>query len=110
MIDPAERDIFESFARLYRNANKGIKGRGKDRKVGGAGSGGGSSGSVNRVGFPEVGMEGGQQSPSPQQHQLHPPQHGSVPVNGMLMNHTIPSRHASIAEGGSSTRGYGEGW
>jgi hypothetical protein len=29
-----ERDLWEYFANLYKNSNKGIKGRGKDRKVG----------------------------------------------------------------------------
>lgn len=39
--DPHMRDIFTSFAQIYRNANRGIKGRGKGRRVGtGPGPGG----------------------------------------------------------------------
>lgn len=30
----ADRELWEYFANLYKNSNKGIKGRGKDRKVG----------------------------------------------------------------------------
>lgn len=29
----ADRELFEYFAELYKNSNKGIKGRGKDRKI-----------------------------------------------------------------------------
>jgi uncharacterized Zn-finger protein len=32
-MTPEEREMFEYFASLYKNSNKGIKGRGKDRKV-----------------------------------------------------------------------------
>ncbi|KAF3920484.1 hypothetical protein ABW20_dc0106791 [Dactylellina cionopaga] len=32
-ISSADRDLFEYFAELYKNSNKGIKGRGKDRKI-----------------------------------------------------------------------------
>lgn len=32
-ITPQERELFDYFARLYKNSNKGIKGRGKDRKI-----------------------------------------------------------------------------
>jgi len=31
----ADRDLFEYFAELYKNSNRGIKGRGKDRKISG---------------------------------------------------------------------------
>ena len=30
----ADKELWEYFANLYKNSNKGIKGRGKDRKVG----------------------------------------------------------------------------
>jgi hypothetical protein len=33
-VSEADRDLWEYFATLYKNSNKGIKGRGKDRKVG----------------------------------------------------------------------------
>lgn len=32
-ITPQDRELFEYFAELYKNSNKGIKGRGKDRKI-----------------------------------------------------------------------------
>jgi hypothetical protein len=32
-MSPEDREMFEYFATLYKNSNKGIKGRGKDRKV-----------------------------------------------------------------------------
>ena len=35
-ISPVDRDLFEYFAELYKNSNRGIKGRGKDRKISGA--------------------------------------------------------------------------
>lgn len=45
----AEVELWRYFSGLYRNANKGIKGRGKDRKIaagpGGGGVMGGSEGS-----------------------------------------------------------------
>jgi hypothetical protein len=34
-ITSADRDLFEYFAELYKNSNRGIKGRGKDRKISG---------------------------------------------------------------------------
>lgn len=34
-ISHPERDLFEYFAELYKNSNRGIKGRGKDRKISG---------------------------------------------------------------------------
>jgi hypothetical protein len=33
IFDPAEKEAWEYFANLYKNSNKGIKGRGKARKV-----------------------------------------------------------------------------
>jgi hypothetical protein len=33
-VSTADRELWEYFATLYKNSNKGIKGRGKDRKVG----------------------------------------------------------------------------
>jgi hypothetical protein len=33
-VPKADRELWEYFAILYKNSNKGIKGRGKDRKVG----------------------------------------------------------------------------
>ncbi|KAK3944140.1 hypothetical protein QBC46DRAFT_404734 [Diplogelasinospora grovesii] len=33
-VSKEDRELFEYFATLYKNSNKGIKGRGKDRKVG----------------------------------------------------------------------------
>jgi len=35
-ISPGDRELFEYFADLYKNSNKGIKGRGKDRKISGS--------------------------------------------------------------------------
>lgn len=32
-VTSADRDLWEYFATLYKNSNKGIKGRGKDRKI-----------------------------------------------------------------------------
>ena len=34
-ISPLDLELWQYFAGLYRNANKGIKGRGKDRKISG---------------------------------------------------------------------------
>lgn len=34
IVPAADKEIWEYFAKLYKNSNKGIKGRGKDRKVG----------------------------------------------------------------------------
>jgi hypothetical protein len=33
-VHAADKELWEYFANLYKNSNKGIKGRGKDRKVG----------------------------------------------------------------------------
>lgn len=33
-VPPADKELWEYFAKLYKNLNKGIKGRGKDRRVG----------------------------------------------------------------------------
>lgn len=32
-MSPTDRELFEYFAELYKNSNRGIKGRGKDRKI-----------------------------------------------------------------------------
>ncbi|OOQ91486.1 putative C2H2 transcription factor (Azf1) [Penicillium brasilianum] len=32
-MNPADRELWEYFAELYKNSNKGIKGRGKDRRI-----------------------------------------------------------------------------
>ena len=32
-VTPADKELWEYFATLYKNSNKGIKGRGKDRKI-----------------------------------------------------------------------------
>lgn len=32
-MSPQDRDLWEYFATLYKNSNKGIKGRGKDRRI-----------------------------------------------------------------------------
>lgn len=32
-INPQDRELWEYFATLYKNSNKGIKGRGKDRRI-----------------------------------------------------------------------------
>ena len=32
-ISPVDKELWEYFATLYRNSNKGIKGRGKDRRI-----------------------------------------------------------------------------
>ncbi|KAF9631254.1 Zinc finger C2H2-type protein [Lasiodiplodia theobromae] len=32
-VPPQDRELFEYFASLYKNSNKGIKGRGKDRRI-----------------------------------------------------------------------------
>ncbi|KAL1625846.1 DNA-binding transcription factor [Neofusicoccum ribis] len=32
-VSPQDRELFEYFASLYKNSNKGIKGRGKDRRI-----------------------------------------------------------------------------
>jgi hypothetical protein len=34
MVSSDDKELWEYFANLYKNSNKGIKGRGKDRKVG----------------------------------------------------------------------------
>ena len=33
MVSAADRDLWEYFSTLYKNSNKGIKGRGKDRRI-----------------------------------------------------------------------------
>ncbi|KAK5109466.1 hypothetical protein LTR62_007026 [Meristemomyces frigidus] len=37
-VEEWEKELWEYFAGLYKNCNKGIKGRGKDRRIGGLGS------------------------------------------------------------------------
>lgn len=32
-MNPKDRELWEYFATLYKNSNKGIKGRGKDRRI-----------------------------------------------------------------------------
>lgn len=32
-VNPEDRELWEYFATLYKNSNKGIKGRGKDRRI-----------------------------------------------------------------------------
>ena len=32
-VSPADRDLWEYFTTLYKHSNKGIKGRGKDRRI-----------------------------------------------------------------------------
>lgn len=32
-MSPQDRELWEYFATLYKNSNKGIKGRGKDRRI-----------------------------------------------------------------------------
>ena len=32
-VSAAEKELWEYFSTLYKNSNKGIKGRGKDRKI-----------------------------------------------------------------------------
>ncbi|PMD55358.1 uncharacterized protein K444DRAFT_538372 [Hyaloscypha bicolor E] len=43
IVKASEKKAWEYFANLYKNSNKGIKGRGKDSKIGHSGSGGASS-------------------------------------------------------------------
>ena len=38
IVSTADKELWEYFANLYKNSNKGIKGRGKDRKVGSSSS------------------------------------------------------------------------
>lgn len=33
VVSAADKDLWEYFSTLYKNSNKGIKGRGKDRKI-----------------------------------------------------------------------------
>lgn len=33
LVSPQDRELWEYFATLYKNSNKGIKGRGKDRRI-----------------------------------------------------------------------------
>ncbi|KAF2715167.1 zinc finger protein-like protein OZF [Pleomassaria siparia CBS 279.74] len=44
-VSEADRELFEYFASLYKNSNKGIKGRGKDRRISAAPNAGTSSSS-----------------------------------------------------------------
>lgn len=47
-MNPQDRGLWEYFATLYKNSNKGIKGRGKDRRINSSGSSSSSlSGSVS---------------------------------------------------------------
>jgi hypothetical protein len=68
LTSPSDRELFEYFAELYKNSNRGIKGRGKDRRIvgtrkpkpdGGSGDdaagGGGDGGYDNSVGGASVG-------------------------------------------------------
>lgn len=50
-ISAADRELFAYFADLYKNSNRGIKGRGKDRKIAGAGAGAaaGGAGALKKV-------------------------------------------------------------
>jgi len=48
IVRDSEKELWEYFANLYKNSNKGIKGRGKDCKV--RGGRGGESGQYETVG------------------------------------------------------------
>jgi hypothetical protein len=37
-MTPQDRELWEHFAALYKNSNKGIKGRGKDRRISSSGA------------------------------------------------------------------------
>jgi hypothetical protein len=52
-VSDEDRELWEYFAKLYRNSNKGIKGRGKDRKVGSSHH---NSGANGMSGFTSRGM------------------------------------------------------
>lgn len=54
-VHAADKELWEYFATLYKNANKGIKGRGKDRKVGPNHNRNGN-GNSNRYGAPTQNM------------------------------------------------------
>ncbi|PVH73190.1 hypothetical protein DL98DRAFT_552790 [Cadophora sp. DSE1049] len=61
IVPQADKELWEYFANLYKNSNKGIKGRGKDRKVGpqySLVSGAGGLGARN-MGFEISGSNGG---------------------------------------------------
>lgn len=44
VVEGWEKEAWEYFAGLYKNCNKGIKGRGKDRRIAGSGGGDGGAG------------------------------------------------------------------
>lgn len=44
-MSPQDKELWEYFASLYKNSNKGIKGRGKDRRISTAPSSAGSASS-----------------------------------------------------------------
>lgn len=55
VMDPQDRGLWEYFATLYKNSNKGIKGRGKDRRIASSSSSsstksGGAAGPLNSQG------------------------------------------------------------
>jgi hypothetical protein len=61
IVHAADKELWEYFANLYKNSNKGIKGRGKDRKVGSnpmsSSSGMRSMGSRGEYGMSGLGRE-----------------------------------------------------
>lgn len=87
-VSAADKDLWEYFAKLYRNSNKGIKGRGKDRKVGSHSahnSGNGMSGFVSR------GMTS--------QYRSMPDMHS--------MSHGLPMGHGIVREGSQHSHSSG---
>ncbi len=56
-VTAADKELWEYFSDLYKNSNKGIKGRGKDRKVGSVTSAPGTMVSRNSMLRSNVGME-----------------------------------------------------
>lgn len=62
-VPEEERELFEYFAKLYKNSNKGIKGRGKDRKIAGPNSSHSTNNSMMiGVGGSHAGMPGAMSS------------------------------------------------
>ncbi|KAL2067881.1 hypothetical protein VTL71DRAFT_15979 [Oculimacula yallundae] len=56
VVHAGDKELWQYFANLYKNSNKGIKGRGKDRKVGSASNSAASSASAFGSGMRNLGV------------------------------------------------------
>lgn len=92
-VSPQDKELFEYFASLYKNSNKGIKGRGKDRRISTIPSASSGAGSVT----PPAGSVSGSSSSTTPVASTAPPSALSTPV----------SSTAAIGSYGTTSAGVG---